>query len=289
MELYLLEYLVAFRDCGTVEAAARQLNVTAPTVSRGLKKLESELGTQLLDRTPARMQLNATGLFAADRAEALLRRAQDFGDSVREFERDHAALRVAAEVPGVLCLLDAYPHATTPQEGYIGKNEAPDLLASHRADLVVTTVEHNEHGLESVFLGRDTLVAKLTDINALHDRDSLCFEDLAGQEFVLPRDMGAWNDVIRRNAPHTLFLYQDSEAAFRELVRYSNFPVLRTLLTLEADDGFRSRKGIALSDDSATLELYATYRASEHDRLASAVRFLSQQVEKTTQQAMASL
>lgn len=98
MELYLLEYLVAFRDCGTVEAAARQLNVTAPTVSRGLKKLESELGTQLLDRTPARMQLNATGLFAADRAEALLRRAQDFGDSVREFERDHAALRVAAEI-----------------------------------------------------------------------------------------------------------------------------------------------------------------------------------------------
>lgn len=286
MELYLLEYLVAFRDCGTVEAAAERLNVTAPTVSRGLKKLEGQLGVALLDRTPARISLNATGEFAADRAAALLARVGEFRASVRAFAADRSALRVAATVPGVLPLLAGYPHAVEPVEGCVAEDEAARLLADQRVDLCITTREHGADdgdGLESVFLGRDALVAKLTEINPLHDRASVSFADLAGHEFVLPRDIGAWRAVLEENARDAMLIYQDSTAAFEELVRYSNFPIFRTRLTdVAADSGFHERRAVPVSDAAATLELYATYRAGEREGLAEAVRWLAGQVAAKT-------
>lgn len=286
MELYLLEYLVAFRDCGTVEAAAAQLSVTAPTVSRGLRKLESLLGVSLLDRTPAKMRLNATGVFAADQAESLLARVRDFGDSVREFEHDHGALRIASAAPGVLQHLEGYPHAVVSCERYVTDSAASALLHDCRIDLAITTSEHDEDGLESVFLGRDSLIAKLTDVNELYDRPSLSFADLAGQEFVLPRDIGVWRDVLERYAKGVMLIYQANQAAFCELVRYSNFPIFRTTLTQgEPDAGFRPRRGIPITDATATIELYATYRVEDRERLFDAVRFISDALAKAQGQA----
>jgi Transcriptional regulator len=48
MELRTLTYLVAIADAGTITAAARQLHITQPALSRQIKDLEIELGTQLL-------------------------------------------------------------------------------------------------------------------------------------------------------------------------------------------------------------------------------------------------
>lgn len=281
MELYLLEYLVAFRDCGTVEAAAEKLHVTAPTVSRGLKKLEATLGVALLDRAPTKIKLNDTGRFAAERAQDLLARAAAFQVAVCEFDADHAAIRTAAMVPGVLRLFDDYPHVTQPLGHYVDDQEACRLLQDQGIDLAVTAAEHNDGTLESVFLGRDTLVAKMTEINALHDRPSLTFADLAGQEFVLPRAIGLWGQIIEQNAPDTMLIYQDSDAAFRELVRYSNFPIFRTRLTDAAPDtGFHERTTIPISDAAATIELYATYRIADRTKMADAVRHLSTRIKE---------
>ncbi|MCY7178455.1 hypothetical protein BA718_03570 [Streptococcus gallolyticus subsp. gallolyticus] len=48
---YLLEALVAFAKYGTLSATAEHLMVTQPTVTRGMQKLEDELGVTLFKRT----------------------------------------------------------------------------------------------------------------------------------------------------------------------------------------------------------------------------------------------
>lgn len=54
---YLLEYLVTFTKVQTLAKTAAELNVTQPTVTRGMQRLEEEFGVKLFDRQPNRITL----------------------------------------------------------------------------------------------------------------------------------------------------------------------------------------------------------------------------------------
>lgn len=47
---YLLEELVSFKKYKTLAATAKHLMITQPTVTRGMQKLEEELGVEIFDR-----------------------------------------------------------------------------------------------------------------------------------------------------------------------------------------------------------------------------------------------
>lgn len=68
---YLLEELITFAKYKTLAKTAAELNITQPTVTRGMQKLEDELGVQLFDRHPNRITLTKTGKLAAEKATAL--------------------------------------------------------------------------------------------------------------------------------------------------------------------------------------------------------------------------
>lgn len=50
IEIYLLEQLKAFHDCGTLSAASEQLHLSQPALSRSMKKMEEILGVTLFER-----------------------------------------------------------------------------------------------------------------------------------------------------------------------------------------------------------------------------------------------
>ncbi|MBQ3692735.1 MAG: LysR family transcriptional regulator [Clostridia bacterium] len=66
IEIYLLEQLLAVRECGTLSDAAEKLNIAQPSVSRAMKKLEGELVLALfspLRTEPATPDENRTPTF----------------------------------------------------------------------------------------------------------------------------------------------------------------------------------------------------------------------------------
>ncbi|WP_370249757.1 LysR family transcriptional regulator [Nocardioides sp.] len=101
MELRHLRYLVATADAGSVSAAAQDLHVTQPGLSRQLRDLERELGVDLFDRAGGRLRLSRTGRELLPRAIAVL-------DAVGELTRA-AAVHAAG---GVERLLIAAPGVT---------------------------------------------------------------------------------------------------------------------------------------------------------------------------------
>jgi len=72
MEIRVLKYFHTIAEVGTISHAAQLLNITQPTLSRQLKDLEEELGTQLFTREKNRMELTEAGYFLKSRAEELL-------------------------------------------------------------------------------------------------------------------------------------------------------------------------------------------------------------------------
>ena len=72
MNLRDLEYLVAVADHGSFRRAAVACDVSQPTLSTQVKKLELELGAVLVDRASAPLRLTAVGEEVARRARAIL-------------------------------------------------------------------------------------------------------------------------------------------------------------------------------------------------------------------------
>ena len=72
-----LQYLVALRDTGHFGRAAESCFVTQSTLSAGLRELESLLGCTLVERTRRVVRFTPLGVKIADKAERVLREAEE--------------------------------------------------------------------------------------------------------------------------------------------------------------------------------------------------------------------
>lgn len=87
MELRLLKYFWTVAQAGSITAAASELFITQPTLSRQIRELEKELGTPLFRRTKYGLKLTEEGLLLRSRAEEILsltqQTEQEFADRRR--------------------------------------------------------------------------------------------------------------------------------------------------------------------------------------------------------------
>lgn len=103
-------------------AAARQLSMTAPTVTRAVGALEAELGVQLLLRTTRQVSLTSAGAVYAARIGPLLKQFEEASEEVREQQGDAAGLiRINAPLS-------------------LGQRILPDIASGFRAEYPNTSV-----------------------------------------------------------------------------------------------------------------------------------------------------
>src|SRR4030095_8122040 len=72
MEFDAVRAFVTLADAGSVSRAARELHITQSAVTRRLQRLETSLGTVLLDRTSRPLRLTSSGCAALERCRRLL-------------------------------------------------------------------------------------------------------------------------------------------------------------------------------------------------------------------------
>lgn len=72
MDIYLIRYFLAVVESGNFTRAARNQNVTQPTLSAGVKKLEQQLGKPLFERSNKRVFLTDAGTHFLPHAKAIL-------------------------------------------------------------------------------------------------------------------------------------------------------------------------------------------------------------------------
>jgi LysR family transcriptional regulator, hydrogen peroxide-inducible genes activator len=78
-----LQYLVALKDHGHFGRAAEACFVTQSTLSAGLRELESLLGIVLVERTRRVVRFTPLGARIADKAQRVLREAEELADMAR--------------------------------------------------------------------------------------------------------------------------------------------------------------------------------------------------------------
>lgn len=147
MELRQLRYFLAVCDHGSINKAARTLNVAQPAVSRQIAELESELGATLLERSTAGVRPTAAGRQLAAMAETVVRGVDQISETFGGGR--HPGRVVAIGLPPAIIRLMA------------GKN--PDFLSGARNHSMIRIVDGTSHRLEAWLRAGELTFAVVTN------------------------------------------------------------------------------------------------------------------------------
>lgn len=193
MNLRALQYFVKLADLKHFSRAAEACFVSQPTLSTQIKKLEDELGVQLVERSPKNIMLTPVGLEIADRARLVL---SDI-DQIKAVAR-----RSGNPADGVLRLglfptLAPYllPHVVPTL-----RHRYPNLrlqLAEEKTDNILRMLRQGEldaallalpivnEGLDMETLFEEPFVLALPGHHRLVGQNEITIDDLRGEELLL--------------------------------------------------------------------------------------------------------
>jgi DNA-binding transcriptional LysR family regulator len=146
MELRHLRYFVAVAEELHFRRAAERLHIAQPAVSEQVRKLEAELGVQLLDRTERNVSLTAAGMVMLEEARRVLRQADTAVQAARNVRtRGLGRLRLGYmpdSVPGYVPQSFARFAAAAPGIELVLETGSPQRLAGdvHGGSLDVAVV-----------------------------------------------------------------------------------------------------------------------------------------------------
>ncbi len=193
MNLRELEYLVALADQRNFRRAAEICNVSQPTLSTQLKKLEEELGVALIERAPRNVILTAAGQEALARARRIL-------DEVAQM-RDEAARHVTSGSTrlrlGVFPTLGPYllPHvvprfiAEFPKVELLLSEEKSEVLIRRlvdgQIDAALLALPVQDAHLTGRLLFKEPFLLAVPPGHDLSDRTTVSAEALSDQSLML--------------------------------------------------------------------------------------------------------
>lgn len=168
MDLRQLEYIVAVADHGSFTRAARSVHVSQPSLSHGIRTLESELGVELFSRLGRTIAPTAAGNKVVDAARLVLRDMADLTSaaaSVASIETGSLDL-VALPTLAVDPLAELIGRFRTEHPGIVIRVHEPEEVTdvdssvrSGRAELGLTDITTGGTGLVRINLFRQEIVA----------------------------------------------------------------------------------------------------------------------------------
>ena len=278
-EIYQLEQLLAFAECGTLSGAAERLHLSQPALSRSMQRLEHELQVPLFDRQKNKIEFNENGRMAAAYAQRIIGNCQDMINRIQAFDRSQRTILVGSCAPMPLweippTLSDLYPDRTISSE----LRENGVLLQGLRDgvyQLIVLPYPVEEPGMACVRYGEEHLFFSLPPAHPLSGSRALYLRDLNGETMLLRNRLGFWRDVTDQKMPDTRFLEQE-DVAFDELVRSSALPIFTTDASLAREGSPPNRVNIPILDEEANVTYYCLYKPSDRNDLSSFIKALGE-------------
>ena len=190
-----IDEIIAFlriAEKSSFKAAAEELFVSQPALSRRIERLETAIGTQLLERTTRRVSLTRAGEQFLPHAHAALEALELAVRSVSETTAQRGALVTVACVPTVASHLlpsvlkafsAAYPNARVKMIDE-GATQVLDSVVSGIADFGVSFTGAQEADIEFEGIRSEHFRLAMPRRHHLADRAAVSWYELAGESFI---------------------------------------------------------------------------------------------------------
>ena len=191
MELRQLRYFLAVADEENISAAARELNLTQPALSRQIKALEDELGWQLLERGKKSVSLTKAGEVVAEEGRKILQRV-DLGLERMKREIDGVVLRVgyapslSNEVlsPALACFSQLHPNVRVELLD-LSSVEMEEGIRSGGLDVMVGAQNRDAEGIDWTPLRSHGWLLAMTEGHELAAEETVSGASLNGERLLL--------------------------------------------------------------------------------------------------------
>lgn len=272
IETYLLEALAAVQQCGTLSAAAEELHLTQPTLSRSIKKLESEIGVPLFRHEKNKLTLNENGILAAKLAEEILAKNRELAETVRENDRRSKTILISSCAPGPVfhltgLLNDAFPDKIVRSE-ILKEEEILEKLKKGDTDLAV--IDHlfqDDPLLYTRDLCDEELYLSLPKKDRRAKRKSISFAEMNGETFLMTSQIGTWMDVKKEFMPDSKYLLQKDLEELNQLIKASTLPAFATNLSIDRHKE-TDRIYIPFKDEAAVKHFFLVMRKKDRRKYA---------------------
>lgn len=297
-EFLSLQHFVAVARERSFTKAAEQVHVSRPALTRSIKRLEEQVGAQLLERTTRSVTLTSAGEgFFAEAVSALDRLALAAGRARRIGAGDHAALRIGVcetAEPETQSVVEGYHafHKLWPKVEVtfraVARRDQGAALRGGEVDLGVMLLNRDDcDGLEWRTLYRGNLKVLVprswglagdrVRLEQLHDRPWLIADprrlpDVHQLQMALCRSAGFEPKIVGRpDDPVTgrMLVACEMGAIFINGLREFHTPPTTRLMALEGlSESFASETVVAWASGNETAELRGLV-----DCMAQAARF----------------
>jgi len=254
MHASVLRYFLEVARSGSIRKAAQRLFVASSAVNRQILQLEQELGTELFDRLPTGMRLNAAG-------ECVLRHVRT---TLQDFELLRSELDAQkGERSGHISIVamdslfvDVLPAAV---EGFVEEfpavtftllamspTDVPLKVAAGEADIGICFVTRAPRGTEIVASAAFPIGVVMAPSHPLAGHARIRYEDCRGYPFLLshgrwpiydalaPAFAQFWDSIDPRISSNASPLLKRSVIAGRGIAFFSRLGFLREIASCEA-------------------------------------------------------
>jgi DNA-binding transcriptional LysR family regulator len=185
--------------------AARRLHRTQPAVSQAVRRLETELGERLFDRSYKDGTLTEAGLVLQGYAERLLRLSEEAEGAVREFQDlRRGRVMIGANEAGVHSLLpilerfrSLHPQTLVDVRRVPSRQIGVEVL-QRSLDFGVLTFDPAERGLGTIPIGADELVLLTHPAHPLATRRTVTLADLGRHPIIAHNDPSPARERVLR-------------------------------------------------------------------------------------------
>jgi len=273
IEIYLLEQLVAFAQCGTLSAAAEKLHTSQPALTRSMKKLETLLDVTLFSRSKNRLVLNECGKLAVTWAGRVLEENREFERRVKAYDRSFHTISIGFCAPlpqAVMTLLlnNFFAGLTISAD----MSDDSSFLEKLERRIYQLAVVHKQPQAEHFYwkkCGHEDLFISLTPENPLALRSQVRLADLDGMSILLLSRIGFWANTHRAKTPNAKYLLQVEKDSFLELAANSSYPVFESGYRVRRGQTLPGRINVPLVDSECHTDYYLVSLASEQKRFAA--------------------
>ena len=280
IDIYMLEQLKTFAECGTLSAAADILNTSQPSLTRSMKRMEDELGVVLFTRSKNHLGLTETGKMAAQYAAQLLSVTQDFEGRVRAYDRSLHTISVGYCAPVPQSVLTPIINNTfagmTISADMTDDSDFLNKLKNGTYQLAVTHFEPDKSVFYSKKIGHEQLYISLTSGNPLSFYPEIHLKDLNGLTILLLNRIGFWSAVHREKTPNTKYLLQVEDDSFREIASNSQYPVFSSSYFINRGETFPDRINIPIVDKECSTDFYLVCMLSEKPKYDELIKHVNE-------------
>ncbi len=230
MDINQLEVLVTVAKEKSFSRAADILGRTQPAISQAIRRLESEIGEKLFDRSSKDGTLTSAGNVLVEYAKQMLNLRRDAQSAVRELkDLHHGKVTISANEHTVFYLLpvirvfrERHPFIKVEVKRGVA-SRIPTEIIGREVELGVVSFKPHDESVKSVAVESDELVMIVSTGHPLAKKDTVSVKDLGVETFVAHNAPSPYRESVidafeKYNTPLNISVELPSLEAIKKLV-----------------------------------------------------------------------